>query len=75
MILDLQFNRKENGTLWFVVNSGMALHLVSCVQFAVRVHHCISMLAEAVRTARVHSACCLGQCERVVVMQSDTSGT
>jgi hypothetical protein len=58
VVLDLLFNWKENGTLWYVVKSGMAIHLVSGKQFAVR--PCISMPAEAVRIPLVHSTRCLG---------------
>jgi hypothetical protein len=73
VILDLQFNWKENGTLWYVVKSGTAIRLVSGKQFAV--HPCFSLSAEAIRMPPVHFAHCLGQSERVLMIQSDTCGT
>jgi len=69
MILDWQFNRK----VWYVVESGTAIRLVSGKQFAV--HPCISMPAEAIRMPHVHSMHYLGQSEKIVMIQSDTCGT
>lgn len=66
MILDLRFNQKENGTLWYVVKSGTAIRLVSGKQFAVL--PCISMPPEAVRMPHVHSVHYLRHTERAVII-------